>query len=74
MARGPGVAVRRGLASMAPRSAGIRHGEGGAEDAAMSSSWFNPKTEKRTSAIQGRGLFASEAIAKGKIVAVKANY
>ena len=37
----------------------------------MSSSWFNPKTEKRTSAIQGRGLFARAAIAAGEVVAVK---
>jgi SET domain-containing protein len=35
------------------------------------SSWFSPKTQKRTSAIQGRGLFAREAIAAGEIVAVK---
>src|SRR5713226_480084 len=35
------------------------------------SSWFNPKTEKRASHIQGQGLFASEAIAAGEIVAVK---
>ena len=35
------------------------------------SSWFNPRTEKRASAIQGRGLFAREAIAAGEIVAVK---
>ena len=35
------------------------------------SSWFSPKTEKRQSAIQGRGLFAREAIAAGEIVAVK---
>ena len=34
-------------------------------------SWFNPKTEKRASPIQGRGLFAREAIAAGEIVAVK---
>jgi SET domain-containing protein len=34
-------------------------------------SWFNPKTEKRTSAIQGRGLFARDAITAGEIVAVK---
>jgi SET domain-containing protein len=34
-------------------------------------SWFNPKTEKRTSAIQGRGLFARDAISAGEIVAVK---
>lgn len=35
------------------------------------SSWFNPKTEKRGSDIQGRGLFAREAIPAGEIVAVK---
>ena len=35
------------------------------------SSWFNPKTEKRVSSIQGRGLFAREALAAGEIVAVK---
>src|SRR5499426_1578489 len=35
------------------------------------SSWFSPKTEKRTSAIQGRGLFARHAISAGEVVAVK---
>jgi hypothetical protein len=35
------------------------------------SSWFSPKTEKRSSPIQGRGLFAREAISAGEIVAVK---
>lgn len=35
------------------------------------SSWFNPRTEKRVSAIQGRGLFAAEALSAGEIVAVK---
>lgn len=34
-------------------------------------SWFNPRTEKRTSTIAGRGLFAREAIGKGEVVAVK---
>src|SRR5262245_58269806 len=34
-------------------------------------SWFNPKTEKRSSSIQGRGLFARDAITRGEIVAVK---
>lgn len=34
-------------------------------------SWFNPKTGKCASAIQGRGLFAREAIAAGEVVAVK---
>lgn len=35
------------------------------------SSWFSPKTVKRTSPIQGRGLFARAAISAGEIVAVK---
>ncbi len=35
------------------------------------SSWFSPKTEKRSSPIQGRGLFACEAISRGEVVAVK---
>ena len=35
------------------------------------SSWFSPKVEKRTSPIEGRGLFANQAIAAGEIVAVK---
>ncbi len=35
------------------------------------SSWFNPKSEKRTSPIQGRGLIAREAISRGEIDAVK---
>lgn len=35
------------------------------------SSWFNPKTEKRISAIQGRGLFARGAIPPGEVIAVK---
>jgi hypothetical protein len=34
-------------------------------------SWFSPKTEKRASPIQGRGLFARQAIATGEVVAVK---
>ena len=35
------------------------------------SSWFNPKTEKRRSPIEGRGLFARVAISAGEVVAVK---
>jgi hypothetical protein len=35
------------------------------------SSWFNPVTEKRTSPIAERGLFARDAIRAGEIVAVK---
>ena len=34
-------------------------------------SWFSPKTEKRTSPIQGRGLFARQPISAGEVVAVK---
>ncbi|MBW3564569.1 MAG: SET domain-containing protein-lysine N-methyltransferase [Acidobacteria bacterium] len=34
-------------------------------------SWFSPKTEKRLSGIQGRGLFAKADIPAGEIVAVK---
>lgn len=34
-------------------------------------SWISPKTEKRGSEIEGRGLFAREAIPRGEIVAVK---
>jgi hypothetical protein len=34
-------------------------------------SWFNQSTEKRDSAIAGRGLFAREAIRAGEVVAVK---
>src|SRR5215471_2211618 len=35
------------------------------------SSWFSPKVEKRTSPIEGRGLFARQAVAASEIVAVK---
>ena len=35
------------------------------------SSWFSPKTEKRISQIEGRGLFAKHAISAGEVVAVK---
>src|SRR5438034_6739305 len=35
------------------------------------SSWLSPKTEKRTSPIEGRGLFARDTIRAGEIVAVK---
>ena len=34
-------------------------------------SWFDPRTEKRSSAIQGRRLFARERIPSEEIVAVK---
>lgn len=34
-------------------------------------SWLDPRTEKRTSSIQGRGLFARDAITADEIVAVK---
>ena len=36
--------------------------------------WFSPKIEKRESRIEGRGLFAREAIARDEIVVVKGGY
>ncbi len=36
--------------------------------------YFSPKTEKRGSNIEGRGLFAREPIAKDEIVVVKGGY
>jgi hypothetical protein len=36
--------------------------------------WRSPKTEVRGSPIEGRGLFANAAIARGEIVAVKGGY
>ena len=37
----------------------------------MNQTSFSPKTEKRLSGIEGRGLFAKAPIAKGEIVVVK---
>lgn len=36
--------------------------------------YFSPKVEKRSSPIDGRGLFAKAAIAKGEVVVVKGGY
>ena len=36
--------------------------------------YFSPKTEKRRSGIEGRGLFATAPIAQGEIVVVKGGY
>jgi hypothetical protein len=36
--------------------------------------YFSPKTEKRLSSIEGRGLFAQEPIAQGELVVVKGGY
>ena len=36
--------------------------------------YFSPKTEKRGSAIEGRGLFAAEAIDAGEIVVDRGGY
>jgi uncharacterized protein len=36
--------------------------------------YFSPKTEKRISPIQGRGLFAKADIEKGEVVVVKGGY
>ena len=40
----------------------------------MNLTYFSPKTEKRVSGIEGRGLFAREAISEGEIVVVKGGY
>ncbi|MXY21803.1 MAG: SET domain-containing protein [Dehalococcoidia bacterium] len=40
----------------------------------MELTYFSPKTEKRVSEIEGRGLFAREAIYKGEVVVVKGGY
>ena len=40
----------------------------------MDLTYFSPKTEKRVSGIEGRGLFAREAISKGEVVVVKGGY
>jgi len=37
-------------------------------------SYFSPKVEKRSSPIDGRGLFATTAVAKDEIVVVKGGY
>lgn len=36
--------------------------------------YFSPKVEKRASLINGRGLFATAAIAKGEVVVAKGGY
>jgi hypothetical protein len=40
----------------------------------LNQTYFSPKTEKRLSGIEGRGLFAKEPIAQGEIVVVKGGY
>ena len=40
----------------------------------MNLTYFSPKTEKRHSNIDGRGLFAREQISKGETVVVKGGY
>ncbi|MYA61118.1 MAG: SET domain-containing protein [Dehalococcoidia bacterium] len=40
----------------------------------MDLTYFSQKTEKRISEIEGRGLFAREAICKGEVVVVKGGY
>ena len=37
-------------------------------------SYFSPKVEKRSSPIEGRGLFAKRAIKMGEVVVVKGGY
>ncbi len=40
----------------------------------MDLTYFSPKSEKRGSGIEGRGLFAKEPISSGEIVVVKGGY
>lgn len=40
----------------------------------MKQTYFSPKTEKRGSKIEGRGLFAREPISRGEVVVVKGGY
>ena len=40
----------------------------------MNLTYFSPKTEKRASGIEGRGLFTREVISKGEVVVVKGGY
>ncbi len=40
----------------------------------MTITWFSPKVEKRSSAIEGRGLFALAPIAAGELVVVKGGH
>ncbi len=40
----------------------------------MNLTYFSPKTEKRRSGIEGRGLFAKEPILKAEIVVIKGGY
>jgi uncharacterized protein len=43
-------------------------------DTGLNLTYFSPKVEKRASRIDGRGLFAREAIAAGEVVVVKGGY
>jgi SET domain-containing protein len=40
----------------------------------MTMTWFSPKVEKRSSGIEGRGLFAIAPITKGELVVVKGGH
>lgn len=40
----------------------------------LNHTYFSPKTEKRLSRIEGRGLFAKAPISKGELVVVKGGY
>jgi len=40
----------------------------------MDLTYFSPKTEKRGSEIEGRGLFATAPISRGEIVVVKGGH
>jgi SET domain-containing protein len=44
------------------------------KDRQLNLTYFSPKVEKRTSSIDGRGLFAKGAIKAGEVVVVKGGY
>ena len=43
-------------------------------DRQLNLTYFSPKVEKRTSPIEGRGLFSKANIKKGEVVVVKGGY
>lgn len=46
----------------------------GSSDKVLNLTYFSPKVEKRTSGIEGRGLYARSSIRKGDIAVVKGGY
>jgi hypothetical protein len=43
-------------------------------DGQIDLTYFSPKTEKRSSAIEGRGLYSTAKIKKGEVVVIKGGY